>query len=234
MTPPASLVPGERDRTVIRAGAPDLDVLSQVIASAFHDLAPSRWVIGDPAGRRQVFPGYFRLHLEHALARGVVHTTPGRTAAALWIPASADATGPPDGYDARLAAATSLWTSRFRAFDAALDHHHPAGTAHWHLAILAVRRQVKRGARLQPGRRRPRPDREHPGRAGDQDPGGLGTPAHAVTRRRGPRRAPGDSPAGRRVRLAPRHAAGAGLARRNAGAPVPSPDTKERRCRTRT
>jgi len=139
MTPPASLVPGERDRTVIRAGAPDLDVLSQVIASAFHDLAPSRWLIGDPASRRQVFPGYFRLHLEHALARGVVHTTPGRTAAALWIPASADATGPPDGYDARLAAATSPWASRFRAFDAALDHHHPAGTGHWYLAILAVR-----------------------------------------------------------------------------------------------
>ena len=33
----------------------------------------------------------------------------------------------------------SPWTSRFRAFDAALDRHHPAGTAHWHLAILAVR-----------------------------------------------------------------------------------------------
>ncbi len=139
MTPPASPAPGGTDRTVIRAGTADLDVLSQVIAGAFCDLEPSRWLIPDPAVRRQILPGYFRLHAEHALARGVVHTTPGCTAAALWIPAGGEAAESPDGYDARLAAATSPWTSRFRAFDAALEGHHPAGTAHWHLAILAVR-----------------------------------------------------------------------------------------------
>ena len=139
MTPPASPAPGGTDRAVVRAGAADSDVLSQVIAGAFHDLAPSRWLVADPAARRQIFPGYFRLYVEHALARGVVHTTPGCTAAALWIPVGTDATGPPDGYDARLAGATSPWTSRFRAFDATLDRHHPAGISHCHLAILAVR-----------------------------------------------------------------------------------------------
>jgi GNAT superfamily N-acetyltransferase len=139
MTPPRTPVPGDTDRAVIRAGAADLDVLSQVIAEAFHDLAPSRWLIPDPDARRQVFPGYFRLHLDHALAQGVVHTTPGRTAAALWIPAGEDAAAPPDGHGARLAAVTGPWASRFAGFDAALDRHHPAGTAHWHLAILAVR-----------------------------------------------------------------------------------------------
>ena len=46
---------------------------------------------------------------------------------------------PPDGYDARLAAATGRVGQRFAAFDAALDRHHPAGIAHHHLAILAVR-----------------------------------------------------------------------------------------------
>jgi len=139
MTPRRDPVPGGTDQAVIRAGAADLDVLSQVIADAFQDLAPSRWLIGDPAARRQVFPGYFRLYAEHALARGVVHTTPGRTAVALWIPAGDEAAGPPDGYDARLAAVTGPWASRFRIFDAVLDRHHPAGTGHWHLAILAVR-----------------------------------------------------------------------------------------------
>ena len=139
MTPPGTPALGSTDRAVIRAAAADLDVLSQVIADAFCDLAPSRWLIGDPAARRQVFPGYFRLYVEHALARGVVHTTPGRTAAALWIPAGDREAGPPDGYDARLAAVTGPWVSRFRIFDAALDRHHPAGTGHWHLAILAVR-----------------------------------------------------------------------------------------------
>ena len=120
---------------VVRAGEADLDVLSQVIADAFHDLAPSRWLIPDPGARREIFPGYFRLYLEHALASGTVHTTTGRTAAALWIPSGQDA---PDGYDIRLAAVTSPWTSRFVAFDAALDRHHPTGIAHCHLAILAV------------------------------------------------------------------------------------------------
>jgi len=139
MTPPRTLRPGGTDQTVIRAEPGDLDVLSQVIADAFQDLAPSRWLVADPAGRRQVFPGYFRLYVEHALARGVVHTTPGRTAAALWVPAGDQEAGPPDGYDARLAAVTGPWASRFRIFDAALDRHHPAGTSHWHLAILAVR-----------------------------------------------------------------------------------------------
>ena len=60
---------------VVRAGEADLDVLSQVIADAFHDLAPSRWLIPDPGARREIFPGYFRLYLEHALASGTVHTT---------------------------------------------------------------------------------------------------------------------------------------------------------------
>ena len=129
---PAAHGPGP---AVVRADEADLDVLSQVIADAFHDLAPSRWLITDPEGRRQLFPGYFRLYLEHALASGTVHTTAGRTAAALWIPSGQDA---PDGYDMRLAAVTSPWTSRFVAFDAALDRHHPAGIPHRHLAILAV------------------------------------------------------------------------------------------------
>ena len=135
MSPHRHLAAPGTSPAVVRAGEADLDVLSQVIAGAFHDLAPSRWLIADPEGRRQLFPGYFRLYLEHALASGTVHTTAGRTAAALWIPSGQDA---PDGYDMRLAAVTSPWTSRFVAFDAALDRHHQAGVPHCHLAILAV------------------------------------------------------------------------------------------------
>jgi GNAT superfamily N-acetyltransferase len=133
MTPDSGL-PGN----VIPADAADLDTLSQVIAGAFHDLAPSRWLIDDPAARREIFPGYFRIYVEHAMASGVVHTTPDRTAAALWIPVGEDGPSPPLDYDARLAVATSPWTARFLAFDAALDRHHPAGTPHHHLAMLAV------------------------------------------------------------------------------------------------
>jgi hypothetical protein len=74
------------DWDAVRAAQADLDVLSRVIADAFMDLAPSRWLITDLDARRRIFPGYFRIYLEHALAVGIVHTTPGRTAVALWLP----------------------------------------------------------------------------------------------------------------------------------------------------
>jgi GNAT superfamily N-acetyltransferase len=126
-------------RDVVQADATDLDALSQVIAGAFHALPPSLWLIADPAARTHIFPGYFRLYVEHALASGTVHTTTDRTAAALWLPTGRDAQGQPSDYGARLAAATAPWTDRFLAFDATLDRHHPAGIPHHHLAILAVR-----------------------------------------------------------------------------------------------
>jgi len=124
--------------TVVAASAADLDTLSHVIAEAFHPLAPSQWLTPDPAARRAIFPAYFRLYLEHAMASGVVHTTPGRTAAALWVHVGADGPAEPADYAARLSAATGRWAYRFRAFDAALDSRHPTGVPHHHLAILAV------------------------------------------------------------------------------------------------
>jgi GNAT superfamily N-acetyltransferase len=123
---------------IIHAGPADLDILSQVIADAFHPLAPSRWLVGDPAERRRIFPGYFRLYVEHALAVGVVHTIADRSAVALWLPAG-DGAAQPAGYAERLADMTSPWTSRFTAFDAVLEARHPVGPAHEHLALLAVR-----------------------------------------------------------------------------------------------
>jgi GNAT superfamily N-acetyltransferase len=120
--------------SVIRAGEADAGPLSEVIAEAFFGLAPSRWLVPDPDTRRRIFPGYFRLLVEQALADGVVCTTPDRSAVALWLPADARR----EGYQTRLAEVTGPWAARFAAFDAALDRHHPAGVAHQHLAILAV------------------------------------------------------------------------------------------------
>jgi GNAT superfamily N-acetyltransferase len=124
---------------IVRAGAADAGPLSLVIAAAFADLAPSQWLIADPAERRQTLPGYFRILVDHALASGLAHTSPDRTAAALWLPAGPGGTAPPADYDVRLAAVTGPWADRFRAFDTALEARHPAGIPHWHLAILAVR-----------------------------------------------------------------------------------------------
>jgi len=123
---------------VVRAGPADLEVLSDLIAAAFHDLAPSRWLIPDPAARRRIFPGYFRLYVAHALGAGLVHTTPGRDGVALWLPAGPGVLGPSLGQGQQLAVAGSL-TSRFQHFDEALEEHHPVGVHHQYLAILAVR-----------------------------------------------------------------------------------------------
>jgi GNAT superfamily N-acetyltransferase len=124
---------------VTDAGRADLDVLGQLIADAFHPLAVSEWLIGDPQARREIFPGYFRIFAEHALRTGTVHTTPGRTAVALWFPVRGDGPAAPDGYAAQLAAVTGPWLDRFRALDDAFDQHHPRGLLHHHLGFLAVR-----------------------------------------------------------------------------------------------
>lgn len=116
----------------------DIGVLSGVIAAAFGGLAVSRWLISDPDERRARFPGYFGLHVETAIKHGIVYTTPGRDAVALWH----ESTGPgvpPGSYRGQLAAVTGPWLDRFLAFDRELDAHHPAGVLHHHLAILAVR-----------------------------------------------------------------------------------------------
>ena len=79
------------------------------------------------------------MYVEHALADGIVHTTPARDAAALWIPLGPQPPEPPDGYHEHLAEITGPWAHRFTAFDAELDARHLTGTDHHHLAILAVR-----------------------------------------------------------------------------------------------
>jgi GNAT superfamily N-acetyltransferase len=124
---------------IVRAGEADIEMLSQVIADAFFPLAPCQWLIPDEAARRSIFPGYFRMYVEHAMANGLMHTTPGRDAAALWIPLGPQLPEPPNGYDEHLAEITGPWVERFVVFDGELDAHHLTGVEHHHLAILAVR-----------------------------------------------------------------------------------------------
>jgi GNAT superfamily N-acetyltransferase len=124
---------------VTLANPADAAVLSLVVADAFHDLPPAQWLISDPRVRRKIFPAYFRIFIDHAMAAGLVHTTADRAGVALWLPVGKDGPNPPgDDYDDRLAEVTGPWTGRFQAFDAELDRHHPTGTTHHHLAMLAV------------------------------------------------------------------------------------------------
>jgi GNAT superfamily N-acetyltransferase len=129
---------GSARHQIVRASDADTSVLSEVIAEAFFSLDVCQWLIPGEAARRAAFPGYFRLYVEHALAEGIVHTTPDRAAAALWIPGTGPSE-PPQDYPGRLAALTGPHLPNFQAFDQTLDAHHPAGTFHHHLVILAVR-----------------------------------------------------------------------------------------------
>jgi GNAT superfamily N-acetyltransferase len=123
---------------IFPASDADIGVLAQLIASAFFSLTVCRWLIPDVAARRAAFPGYFQLYVEHAIHDGLVETTPDRAAAALWIPGTGPG-APPASYTGRLAAITGPYLGNFLAFDEQLDSHHPVGTFHEHLAILAVR-----------------------------------------------------------------------------------------------
>ncbi|MBS2531599.1 GNAT family N-acetyltransferase [Catenulispora sp. NF23] len=124
---------------IVQAQPRDINTLSHVIAKAFHNLAPSTWLIPDSDARARLFPGYFRLFAVHeAITRGRVYTTTGRNAVALWLPPTASDEPAPADYEAKLAATTGIWAERFRTFDGLLAKHHPHGIDHDHLAILAV------------------------------------------------------------------------------------------------
>jgi GNAT superfamily N-acetyltransferase len=124
---------------LVRASQADVEPLADVIAAAFFRLAPCRWLIPDGAARRAILPPYFAMYVEHAMSDGQVWTTPRRDAVALWLPVQESPSAPPAGYQERLAKVTRQWLDRFQVLDAEFDRHHPAGFAHHHLAILAVR-----------------------------------------------------------------------------------------------
>lgn len=124
---------------IIQAQPWNARVLSRVIAEAFYRLAPSTWLIPDSDARARLLPGYFRMFaVSEAMTRGVVYTTTGRNAAALWLRPTPGNEPAPADYQAKLAASTGIWADRFRLFDELLAKHHPQGIDHDHLAILAV------------------------------------------------------------------------------------------------
>ncbi|HMG63277.1 MAG TPA: hypothetical protein VK599_10040, partial [Streptosporangiaceae bacterium] len=60
----------------VTAGPADADALSHVIADAFHDLPPSRWLIADPGERARIFPGFFRILVDWGPGRRRRHHHP--------------------------------------------------------------------------------------------------------------------------------------------------------------
>jgi GNAT superfamily N-acetyltransferase len=108
-----------------------------VIATAFHELPVSAWIIPPDEDRRRMLPPYFALFAEHALRYGDVYATADLSGVAVWFPNdSAPLPDIPD-YDAKVEAITGHHAERCAALDAEMARHHPHDPHHY-LAFLAV------------------------------------------------------------------------------------------------
>jgi GNAT superfamily N-acetyltransferase len=124
--------------SIDRLGDRDVDAVAGVIAQAFHHLAPAAWMFPDPVERKRVFPEYFRIFAEYGIEHGEVYGVDNVSGIAIWFPPADEPPALPADYDERLVRICGDNADRCRAFDAALDAHHPHEPCH-HLAFLAVR-----------------------------------------------------------------------------------------------
>jgi GNAT superfamily N-acetyltransferase len=133
-----------------RADDRDIDAVTDVIARAFHPLGVAAWLFPDPVEREKLFPDYFRIFVEHAMAYGEVHTTVDLAAIAVWFPATGEPAPPPTDYDARLATICGEHVERFRTFDDLMEAHHPHSPHHYlgFLATLSGRQSAGLGSAL--------------------------------------------------------------------------------------
>ena len=110
---------------------------ADLIAEAFEDIAPAKWIVPDDRVRRGLLAAQFEILVDHAHKYGLVQSV-GEEAVAIWFDNTADIPEI-DNYDERLADAVGDdWLPRFQAFDAELAAHHPH-EPHFHLALLAVK-----------------------------------------------------------------------------------------------
>lgn len=121
----------------ITAAEPDqLGVVTDLIATAFHRLAVSKWLVADPEERFVAQRGQFGIIVEHAAEHGRIHLDADHRAAAVWLDYTQPIPEPAD-YDRRLFHACGPHTPRFAALDVAFEENHPRA-GHQHLAFMAV------------------------------------------------------------------------------------------------
>lgn len=113
--------------------------LAHLLAAAFAEIPPTRWLIPDRDARRARFPAYARIWVDHGLAHGtieVAETPDGALAGlAIWWPEPAPE---PPRYQQRLAEAVGHeHLDRFTAFDTLTHQRHPTAE-HVYLGFAAV------------------------------------------------------------------------------------------------
>jgi GNAT superfamily N-acetyltransferase len=127
--------------TVVTATDDDEELLAAMIAEAFADLPPSRYLVPDANERRAVLARTFRLDLQAVReGGGIIRTVAGHEAAALWAYHSGLPEPEPE-LDEPLKKAAGSAAHRFVSFYTTLDAHRRellGDRAHWHLWVLAV------------------------------------------------------------------------------------------------
>lgn len=124
----------------IRVATPaDQAAVVQVLCEAFADDPVFSWIYPDPATRRRVLPGFFRLFAEASARFGGDLVADDSRGAAIWIPP-----GEPMVADADLEAfGTAIVelsppdAERLAQSDDAFRAHHPT-EPHWYLSLLGV------------------------------------------------------------------------------------------------
>jgi GNAT superfamily N-acetyltransferase len=112
--------------------------VTATLAAAFlhADLGP--WLVPDPAERREVYAGYFRIFAEFFVRHGQVDVTGDLGAVALWWPVGNQLEMDIPDYGERLSKVTGTAVGRFLTLDMAMHAHHPQRRPHHYLAFLAV------------------------------------------------------------------------------------------------
>ena len=139
---PGQTAPLRSDTEIVRLhSTTELEMVSAVLAEAYHADTLGDWLIPDPAERAAIYPGFFRILARHALrGAGEVYTTSDRNAVSIWYPAPYGVpNASPADYDAQLLAATGPYQQRFLALDFALQAAHPMARGHHYLNFIAVR-----------------------------------------------------------------------------------------------
>ena len=123
----------------IRPATPhDTPALAALIAGAFLPLAPTHYLVNDPARRAPVMRAFLTIHITQGLCTGTVdvsvddHDNP--VGAGIWY----DSSDPgPEDYASQLLAAVGDDEPRFSSFEDMLHHDTPP-EPHTYLAFLAV------------------------------------------------------------------------------------------------
>jgi ribosomal protein S18 acetylase RimI-like enzyme len=120
--------------TIRDATHDDVELVTEILTAGFTDDPVSAWLVDDPGVRPWVLGGYFRLFVHHGLKVGTVHLA-DQDAAAVWFPHNA-----PDAVDLEdaLQRVCGTYSNRFTAFGRVMREHHPTGTPHDYLMLLAT------------------------------------------------------------------------------------------------